>query len=188
MLINGRGFCLGLRILNEPVPTPRNTGSALIEVDYSEESWRCHLMANFEKVCSLLSRAVKSKRSLELGSSALYRIAAFASIMAKQAKWAIEREFRHITLIRDGADMQPKERRRGDKIIRYLYDVDLRVAGKQLAFAEIIIGPNQDTEAARVRVSALLEEAGYEPSSAEYPEIAVSQIRGWNGSGSLMTD
>src|SRR5205807_3935970 len=25
---NGRGLCLGLRILNEPVPTPKNTGSA----------------------------------------------------------------------------------------------------------------------------------------------------------------
>lgn len=176
---DGRGLCLGLRILNETPPKPSKTGSALIEVDYSEESWRSHLTTNFEKVCSLLSRTVNSKHSVELGSSAFYRIAAFASIMAKQAKWAGEREFRHVTLVRDGADIRPKERNRGEKVIRYLDDVELRGGGKQLAFAEILIGPNQDPTEAEIRLAALLAEANYKPRSPEYPAIAVSQIQGW---------
>jgi hypothetical protein len=176
---DGRGLCLGLRILNEPPSNPKGTGSALVQVEYSEEAWRDHLMTNFGKVCDLLSLANVSNRNIDLGSSALYRIAAFASIMAKQAKWAVEREFRHVTLIRDGGDIQPKERKRGEKAIRYLDDVELREGGKQLAFAEIIVGPNQNASEAQTRLTALLAEAGYEPGSFEYPSIEVSQVR-WN--------
>lgn len=179
---DGRGLCLGLRILNEPAPRPNDTASALIQVDYSADSWRDHLTNNFQKVCALLSRAVDSKRNIELGSSALYRIAAFASIMAKQAKWSVEREFRHATLIRDGASIRPKERKRGEKTIRYLDDVELRAGGRQLAFAEIMVGPNQDAAEAQTRITALLEEAGYKPGAFEYPAIAVSQIP-WNITG-----
>lgn len=176
---NGRGLCLGVRVLNEPIPTPRDTGSALIQVDYSEESWRNQLMSDFKQICTALSRARYSKHNIGLGSSALYRIAAFASIRAKQPKWAVEQEIRHATLIRDGANIRPKERIRDGKVIRYLDDIELRTAGKKLAFAEIIVGPNQNPEEATKRVVALLVQAGYQPGTSEYPEVTISQINDW---------
>jgi hypothetical protein len=176
---DGRGLCLGVRVLNEPIPTPKDTGSALIAVDYSEESWRNQLMSDFKQICAALSRARYSKHNMWLGSSALYRIAAFASIRAKQPKWAVEQEIRHATLIRDGANIRPKERIRDGKVIRYLDDVELRTAGKKLAFAEIMIGPNQNPEEANARVVALLEEAGYKLGRLEYPEVTVSQLSDW---------
>jgi hypothetical protein len=176
---DGRGLCLGLRVLNEPSPNPKDRASALIQMDYSEDSWRNHLTTNFENVCALLSRAVNSRRTLELGSSALYRIAAFASIMAKQPQWSAEREFRHVTFLRNGANIQPNKRKRGDKTIHYLDDVELRVGGKQLAFAEIIIGPNQGIAEAQTRLTALLAEAGYQAGSLEYPRISPSEVQHW---------
>lgn len=176
---NGCGLCLGVRILNEPIPTPDDTGSALIQVDYSEESWRNQLTSDFEEICAQLSRARYSKHNMGLGSSALFRIAAFASIRAKQPKWAVEREIRHATLIRDGAIIRPKERIRDGKTIRYLDDIELRTAGKKLAFAEIIIGPNQNAEEAKVRLGALFEEAGYKQGMLKYPEVTISEIRDW---------
>jgi hypothetical protein len=176
---DGQGLCLAVRILNEPSPNPKDRASALIQVDYSEESWRNHLKTNFTKVCDLLSRAVNSDRNVELGSSALYRISAFTSIMAKKPQWSQEREVRHVTFLRDEASAKPKERKRGDKIIRYLDDVELRVGGKKLAFAEIIIGPNQDITEAQQHLTVLLEESGYKAGAFEYPEITVSNIQPW---------
>lgn len=176
---NGRGLCLGVRILNETIPTPRDTGSALIEVDYSEESWRNQLTTDFGTICTELSRARYSKTNIALGSSALFRIAAFASIRAKHPNWAVEQEIRHATLIRDGANIRPKERIRDDKTIRYLDDVELRTVGKKLAFAEIIVGPNQNADEAKIRVFALLDEAEYRPGTLEYPEVTISQINDW---------
>jgi hypothetical protein len=60
-----------------------------------------------------------------------------------------------------------------------LDDVELRTAGKKLAFAEIMIGPNQNPEEANARVVALLEEAGYKLGRLEYPEVTVSQLSDW---------
>ncbi len=176
---DGRGLCLALRVLKEPSPTPRDRASALIQVDYSEESWRNHLTSNFKQICALSSRAVISKRNLGLASSALYRIAAFGSIMAKKTEWAIEREVRHVTFLRNDAKAKPKERTRGDKIVRYLDDVDLRVGGKHLAFSEIVIGPNQDFNEAQHRLVTLLDDAGYQAGAFEYPIIRGSQVQPW---------
>ena len=176
---DGRGLCLAVRILKEPSPNPKDRASALIQVDYSEESWRNYLTTNFTKVCDLLSRAVNSNRNVELGSSALYRISAFTSIMAKKPQWSREKEVRHVTFLRDEASARPKERKRGDKTIRYLDDVELRVGGKQLAFAEIIIGPNQDIPETQSRLTVLLEEAGYKVGTFEYPAITTSNVQPW---------
>lgn len=176
---DGRGLCLAVRVLKEPSPNPIDRASALIQVDYSEDSWRNQLMSNFAKVCDLLSRSVNTRQTLELGSSALYRIAAFASIRAKQPQWLVEKEVRHVTFLRDAAKARPKERKRGDKTIRYLDDVELRMHGKQLAFAEIIIGPNQDSTEAQSRLTALLSEASYHVGTPEYPTITASQVQPW---------
>jgi hypothetical protein len=96
--------------------------------------------------------------------------------MAKKPQWSQEREVRHVTFLRDEASARPKERKPGDKVIRYLDDVELRVGDKQLAFAEIIIGPNQDFPEAQQRVRTILEEAGYKAGAFEYPEITASNV------------
>lgn len=99
--------------------------------------------------------------------------------MAKQPQWSAEKEVRHVTFFRDDAKARPKERKRGDKIIRYLDDVELRVHGKKLSFAEIIIGPNQDSMESQSRLTALLSEAGYNVGTPDYPAITASQVQPW---------
>jgi hypothetical protein len=173
----GSGVCLGLRILNEPVPAPDKTGSALLQVDYSQESWRKIVTKSFTDICKELSRFSCTQQNVQQGMSALYRMAAFTSIMAKKPKWSKEREFRHITMFRDGITPEPKKLTRSDGTPKYyLDDVVLREHGKKLAFAEIIIGANQETSQGPSKLMCLLEEAGYEPGSPEYPEITVSLV------------
>lgn len=111
--------------------------------------------------------------------AAFYRIAAFTAISAKKPKWAPEREFRHVTIIRDGVDFTPKTRIRDGKEIRYLDEVTLREHRQLLAFAEIIIGPNQDSTTARNELAEILKAAGYTPNMMEYPAITVSELSAW---------
>jgi hypothetical protein len=174
---NGRGVCLGIRVLNEP--GPEDSSSALVKVDYSESSWRSDLAQNFGPVCSLLSRLPPSRRTLELGLSALHRIAAFASIGAKRAEWAVEQEFREVTLVPKKSQIRLLERQTPDgKVTRYL-PVQVRAEGKRIAFSEIIIGSNRNAEESRSRLEGLLADQGYKVGDIEYPEIIVSAIPPW---------
>ena len=109
---NGRGICLGLRVLNEPPPTANK--SAIVRVDYTESSWRDTVTKSFQEICWLLSRAEVSTHNINLGLNALYRIAAIASISAKRPEWAVEQEFRHATLVPDKVRHQLKEREVAD--------------------------------------------------------------------------
>jgi hypothetical protein len=58
-----------------------------------------------------------------------------------------------------------------------------QVIPSRIAFAEILIGPNQgrnqDSEAARERLKKILEATGYKPGDMEYPEIVVSGLAAW---------
>jgi hypothetical protein len=171
----GRGVCLGLRLLDEQVPTSSDRGSALIKVDYSEMSWRASIEKHFHGVGSLLGRVKGKRRHLKLALSALYRIAAFMSMSAKREMWAVEKEYRHVTIIHPDAKVQAHERVSGGKTIRFL-PVVLRADGKRIAFAEIVIGPNQSVEEARRRLNQLLADAGYRVGDMEYPEIAASSM------------
>src|SRR5271155_4039568 len=94
---NGKGVCLGVRVIDEAPPEGSN--GKLVIVDYSEVSWRKMLREEFGKICSVLSRPdfLATPRNSRLGVSALNRIAAFASISAKQSQWACEQEVRHAT-------------------------------------------------------------------------------------------
>jgi hypothetical protein len=175
----GRGVCLGVRILNEPGPKETDRASAIIKVDYSEASWRANLAKNFSTICAFMQRARNTSKNIELGLSALYRIAAFASIQAKQEKWEVEQEYRHTTIIFHEADVQPSERVTGGKTIRFL-PVAVRANSKRIALAEIIVGPNQNCEEARQRLIRLLAECGYEIGQMEYPEITASKVVPWS--------
>jgi Protein of unknown function (DUF2971) len=139
---NGRGACLGIRVVDEPGPKHTDRGTALVQVDYSESSWRATLSENLKKICEVMERAAITQKNLELGLFALHRIAAFASIGAKHEKWASEQEYRHVTLLHKEAIVQPNERVSGGRTIRFL-PVPVRADARRIALAEIIIGPNQ---------------------------------------------
>lgn len=76
---DGRGVCLGIRVLNEEPPLETDRATKLARVDYSEASWRSTLSAEFKKILPVLERAQLTRRNIELGLLALHRIAAFAA-------------------------------------------------------------------------------------------------------------
>ncbi len=172
---NGNGICLGVRVIDEAPPEGSN--GRLIIVDYSEASWRKTLREEFGKVCSVLSRpgVLTTPLNCKLGVSALNRIAAFASISAKQSQWACEQEVRHATLVQHGSRVQLKERMSAGQVKQYL-PVTVRADGKRIAFSEIIIGPNRSVEETREQLARLLKEAGYKGGEEEYPEIRMSAL------------
>ena len=176
---NGAGICLGIRMLKELPPEDPALGSALIKVDYSESSWRQKVKANMGKVCAILGRARTLPNNKKLGLSALYRIAAFASIMAKQPRWEVEQEYRHVTIVHPDARIEPKERYSEGRTIRYL-PILVREEGKRIAFAEVIIGPNQDIEGARTRLKEILANNRYRVGDIEYPAISTSALAPWH--------
>lgn len=175
---NGQGLCLGVRILAEPPPVPTDRRTATLEVVYSESSWRANVLASFRQICSVMERAAFTRRNGELGLSALYRIAAFAAIGAKQQKWAGEQEFRNVTMVYPEAGVQPRVRTSGGKGVRYLPTV-VRADGKKIALAEVVVGPNQDFEDARQRLIKTLADCGYEIGTMEYPTIVASAVAPW---------
>jgi hypothetical protein len=175
---NGKGVCLGVRLIDEPPPEGSN--GKLVIVDYSEASWRKMLREEFGKICSFLSRpdVLTTPMNCQLGVSALNRIAAFASISAKQPKWACEQEVRHATLVPQGSRDQLKERKSAEQVKQYL-PITVRADGKRVAFSEITIGPNRNVEETREQLTHLLKEAGYKEDDEEYPEITVSALPSW---------
>jgi hypothetical protein len=175
---NGCGVCLGLRVLDEPGPIGP---SATLKVDYSEESWRENIRVVFRNICSMLSSAANTAHNRELGKSALTRIAAFQAITAKDARWQVEQEFRHVTLVRSQDMGKLRQRGSPGNAVSYL-PVLVRSKGKRIALAELIIGPNCKPEEARENVKQLLQDTGYEPGTIEYPVIAISPSPGL-GSG-----
>jgi hypothetical protein len=173
---DGRGVCLGIKVLDEPAPA--DPPSALFKVDYSESSWRSDVATHFGKVCAVLSRVEPSRKNCELGLSALCQFAAFASIRAKRAEWAVEQEFRKVTLVRQNSKIHLNEREAEGKVKRYL-PVQVRVEGKRIAFSEIIVGPNRNIEDSRDQLKKLLADQGYEVGDIEFPEITASAIPPW---------
>ena len=176
---SGRCGCLGVRILNEPGPKEEDRASAIVKVDYSEASWRANLAKNFSSICAAMQRAADTNKNLELGLSAFYRIAAFASIQAKQEKWEVEQEYRHTTITFQKANVQPCERISRGKTIKFL-PVAVRANSQRIALAEIMIGPNQNVDEARQRLNRLLGDCGYEIGQMEYPEVTASKITPWS--------
>jgi hypothetical protein len=175
---NGNGICLGVRVIDEAPPEGSN--GRLVIVDYSEASWRKTLREEFGKVCSVLSQpaVLTSPLNCKLGVSALNRIAAFASISAKQPQWACEQEVRHATLVPPASRAQLRERKSAGQVKQYL-PVTVRADGKRIAFSEITIGPNRSFEETRKQLAQLLKEAGYREDDKEYPEIRASALPSW---------
>jgi Protein of unknown function (DUF2971) len=180
---NGRGICLGVPVLDEP--GPQDQPSALLKVDYSEESCRQTVRAEFAKICDSLSYVENLPKNVQSGFvqwglSALNRQAAFVSMSAKHVGWAVEQEYRLVTLVSRNAKAQLKQRQSADgiKAVDYL-PVMVRASGRRIALAEILIGPNRDPESTREELETLLAEKGYDSGSAEFPTVACSEVPSW---------
>jgi len=176
---DGRGVCLGVKILNEQPPAETDRATKLARVDYSEASMAVHITNRVQKLLPVLERAQLTKRNIELGLLALHRTAAFAAITAKQAIWASEQEYRRMTVLHLEASAEPKVRMSGGRTIRYL-TIEVRAHGKKVALAEVIIGPNQNAEQASERFVKLLADCGYEINDMEYPKVIASAVVPWN--------
>jgi hypothetical protein len=56
----------------------------------------------------------------------------------------------------------------------------VRAEGKRIAFAEIILGRNQNLETASERLKKVLEANGYTVGDMEYPTIKASGLPPWD--------
>ncbi len=174
----GSGLCLGVSVLSERTPINDGLVRALVPVDYSVDSWQQRVSKSFSQICSEITSLSARynpipKIALELGLNAIFRIAAFAAVSAKQPQWSAEEEWRQIVGIQRKDEIQPDKRQGCGRPIRYL-KVFMRQSRRPLALAEIIIGPNQDEKAGRERLEALLNEAGYPNKFAPLPQISAS--------------
>jgi hypothetical protein len=171
----GRGFCLGIPVLtNELPPEYPDLGQALCPVDYSDTSWRQRVTQGLEKVCQKVAEVearcgsvpIESKR---LALNAMSRIAAAAAVAAKEAKWAVEKEWRHVVMVPAGAH----EVKTDGRAKRYI-ELSMRRDSKTLMLDEIMIGPSQDADLARGRLATILASAGYPNEHAAMPRIVTS--------------
>lgn len=169
----GRGVCLGIRVLDEPLTSGPHVGTSLVHVDYSEENLRETVATAFKRVRDLMTRTKGSEKNIAQVVGALYRIAASSAIAAKQAQWAPEQEYRNVTIVHADAAITPHERLSNGRTIRYL-PVRTRDSAN-ISLAELLVGPNYEDPGAGIdRLHMLLAEAGYAPGCAEYPTISAS--------------
>jgi hypothetical protein len=175
---DGGGVCLGIKLLTESAPAMPGVASTLLQVDYSEQSWREHLEKQF-RIVSAAVACGEPRSAAVLGATALFRIAAFEAMRAKTANWAVEQELRVVTLVRDPSDpraapVQVRERPSNGRTIRFI-DVFLREEGQLIALDEVVTGPNQDPERSRLEAERILDECGYARNAPDnFPTISAS--------------
>ena len=181
--VDGKGVCLGLRIINEPGPESNETFSRLFEVTYSEDALRQWFSETLDKICAALSRYPITPQNVRAALASISGVAAFASMTAKTPYWSSELEVRHVTLDKTGRGVKPSVRTgRDGKEIRYL-PVSLRADDKLIALDEIIIGAAQDFDDLRAQFETLLKAKGYVEGSIEYPRITFSRYAGAPANG-----
>lgn len=175
---NGKGVCLGVRVINEPGPKNAKVFSRLLEVVYSEEAMRTWFSDALGRTCLALAKYPSTGHNIRCVLASINGLAAFASLTTKTPEWSSEREVRHVTMDRLESGVSPEIRKSADgKEIRYL-PVSLRSGGKLIALDEIIIGANQDFEEVRRQFEVVLASKGYFEGSVEYPRFTVSSALG----------
>ncbi len=170
---SGRGVCLGVKVIrDEPAPAelPPIGGRVLLQVDYDPGSWRNRVKRKFMEVMSLRRRClttyphVDSGDSLVIAGVALQQIAAYAESFAKKPKFSKEEEWRIVGLAPAGAQCRSHQDGRAFAPLR------VRVDGRLIALAEVIVGPDAppSTEG---EVHRLLAEVGYPSLHAPMPAV-----------------
>jgi hypothetical protein len=173
---DGRGVCLGIKVINERGPLSRELFSRLFQVVYTEDALREWFSNAFVKTCSALSKYPSSDKNVKLTLASLRGLAAFASLTTKTPEWSSEQEVRHVTMDRLEPGVKPHVRTSVDgKEIRFL-PVSLRAEGKLIALDEIIVGAKQDFDEVREHFKAVLASRGYIEGNVEYPRITVSSF------------
>jgi hypothetical protein len=173
---DGKGVCLGIRVINEPPPESKEVFSRLFEVVYSEEELRSWFSDALGKICLALTHYPATNHNIRFTLASVNGLAAFASITTKTPEWSSEQEVRHVTMDRFESGVTPSVRTSADgKEIRYL-PVSLRSNGKLIALDEIIIGAHQDVEKVRKQFELMLASKGYVEGSIEYPRFTVSAV------------
>lgn len=130
---DGFGICLGIRVLDEKPVKSAAVVSSQFRVEYSESTLRRWIDDWLKEMCAALDGYPPLYSNLEQGLSAIYRIAAFASITKKAERWQSEQEVRYVTFSRHKNSVTPKERVSANgKTIRYL-EVPPRADGKLIA-------------------------------------------------------
>jgi len=173
---NGKGVCLGVRVINEPGPESEDVFSRLLEVVYSEEAMRAWFSDALGRTCLALAKYPSTIHNIRCTLASINGLAAFASLTTKTSEWSSEREVRHVTMDRFESGVTPEIRKSADgKEIRYL-PVSLRSDGKLIALDEIIIGADQNFAEVRKQFEAVLTSNGYVEGSVEYPRFTVSSV------------
>ena len=176
---SGAGICLGLATsLPEDPPGSAEFGKAVLQVDYSSESWKSRIRSGFREVLGLYDDFTRRRNQYtdygrDYALSALNRIAAYAATVGKYPKWKSEEEWRLIVLPRKNKKPDVKYREAPGRTVDYL-EVPLRIDYLPIVFSEIMIGPNQDRSEGKKRIAALLGEAGYPSEFAGMPEVTFS--------------
>lgn len=173
---DGKGVCLGFRIINEPGPENPQTFSRMFEVVYSEDSLRKSLFETFGRTCAALAKYPITAQNIRFALATIRGFAAFAAITTRTPDWSSEHEVRHVTMDRFEPGVTANVRVSADgKEIRYL-PVTLRANAKLMALDEIIIGAKQDFGSVRKQFETLLASKGYAEGMIEYPRFNVSSV------------
>jgi len=175
---DGQGVCLGIKVLKEKVDDEHspNLARASHRVLYEESRWTSLLEKAFLGVLGEFKQYTRENpHDIEWANSAtwsaLSRIAAYASICAKQPSWAPEEEWRQVAFSGPRYVPQPLIRHAKGAEVRYL-DLRMRTQPLRLAFSEILLGPRCHADVETTK--RLLAEAGY--SAQEIPPIATSIV------------
>jgi hypothetical protein len=175
----GRGLCLGIRVLREETMSEDlSVATSLHRVDYSKASLQQRVETALREVCGVVTgfrgrKPAEDRSARELALNAMCRVGHYAAVTAKRPKWAGEKEWRRVAFLGRGRTVQPLERVFSGRTIRYL-SLPIRESGRPLALDEIIIGRQQDLEAARRRLQCLLTRTGYPSVYAEMPRITIA--------------
>jgi hypothetical protein len=168
-----RGLCLGIPVLNGAGPSDHGLIRFLAPVDYLESSWRARTRKVFEQIRSEVAAATPGDQATSLriqrsALNALFRIAAYAAVTAKQPRWSHEQEWRQIIFAPNTVSIEVRQRESPSR--RYLA-LFMWAGEKHIALTEVLIGSNQDATWAEEKLTGLLRQAGYPNDFAAMPKI-----------------
>jgi hypothetical protein len=112
---SSKGLCLGIPVLNEAGPSDDGLIRLLTPVDYLESSWRARTRKVFEQISSEVTAAAPRDQATGLriqrsALNALFRVAAYAAVTAKQPKWSNEQEWRQIIFAPNTVSIEVRQR------------------------------------------------------------------------------
>jgi hypothetical protein len=170
----GRGVCLGLRVLYDEVGIKGPPEVVTVSVYYHVEEWRTSLLHGFREAITRYGQfarkdAARYRRAFGWAVAALFRLAGTAALRAKLPKFETEAEWRSLAYVRNEFRGEITVKTRGQGV-EYI-EIPIREQGP-IVFEEILLGPRQVSNSAAERAKTILLEAGYDAPSL--PPIVLS--------------